>query len=72
MSKRKSQIRERVDERMRSELVDVEGCRYSFVQDYGTAYGINQEELSEEDYDVESAVNRDNFHTTLRDNSSVA
>ena len=72
VSKRKSQIRERVDERMKTELVDVEGCRYSFVQDYGTAYGINQEELSEEDYDVESAVKRDNFHTTLRDNSSVA
>ena len=71
-SKRKSQIRERVDERMRTEPIDVEGCRYSFVQDYGTAYDRNLEDLSQKGYNVDSAVKRDNFHTTLRDNSSVA
>ena len=40
VSKRKSKIRERVDERTRNEPpFDVEGCEYSFVKDYGTAYG---------------------------------
>merc|ERR1712130_27880 len=71
VSKRKSQIRERVDERMRTEQVDVEGCRYSFVEDYGTAYSRNQDELSEEDYDMDSAVKRNRFDTTLCDDSSV-
>ena len=40
VSKRKRHIRERVEERMRNEPpLDVEGCEYSFVEDYGTAYG---------------------------------
>jgi len=73
VSKRKSQIRERVDQRMRNEPpLDVEGCEYSFVQDYGTAYGRNQEGLSEEGYDdVDISVKRDRSETTICDNSSV-
>jgi len=73
VSKRKSQIRERVDQRMRNEPpLDVEGCEYSFVEDYGTAYDRNQEGLSEEGFDdVDISVKRDRSETTICDNSSV-
>ena len=72
VSKRKSQIRERVDERMRNDPpLDVEGCEYSFVEDYGTAYDRNQEGLSEQGYDVDISVKRDRSETTICDNSSV-
>ena len=73
LSKRKSQIKERVDERMRTEPLDVEGCEYSFVEDYGTVYSRNQEEFSEEEgNDVDTSVKRDDFGTTMHNDLSLA
>ena len=46
--KRKSQMRERVMERMKNEPLTVEGCTYSFVEDYGTCYAGDRDQAIEE------------------------
>ena len=66
--KRKSQMKERVMERMKNEPLNVEGCTYSFVEDYGTCYAGDVNKSIEESDQEGSSVRRSKFITTIRDN----
>ena len=66
--KRKSQMKERVMERMKNEPLTVEGCTYGFVEDYGTCYAGDRDQSIEESDQEGSSVRRSKFITTIRDN----
>ena len=66
--KRKSQMKERVMERMKNEPLNVEGCTYSFVEDYGTCYAGDVNKSIERSDQEGSSVRRSKFITTIRDN----